>query len=199
MTMYHDTFQGFLLFRKYKRSWSFPKEIERIIMDETSDGSVIHLYGGRAQFGTRLDMDLKSNPHVLGNALYPPFKCKSFDYAVIDPPYADLKAGIAYPIMMPAACLARKKVFWLHTHWGIRHGLGLRLNRWWLGSPASTGSPIRILAEYNVVGHPKACSGYPRQGRKRFNEMMGKYDWSKEIPNPKPYPQIVWQQKLNGV
>lgn len=45
--MYHKTFQGFLLFRKYKRTWSFPREVERLIMDETGDGSVLHLYGGR--------------------------------------------------------------------------------------------------------------------------------------------------------
>jgi hypothetical protein len=129
--MYNKTFQGFVFFRDYHRTWSFPREIERIIMDATGDGSVLHLYGGLARFGTRLDMDPATTPDVVGNALYPPFKCKSFDYVVMDPPYADLKAGVAMNIIIPAACLARKKVFWVHTHWPIRSGLGMRLNRWW--------------------------------------------------------------------
>mgnify|MGYP001588593321 CR=1 FL=1 len=195
-TIYHDRFQGFLLFRNYKRTWSFPKEIERIIMDETSDGSVLHLYGGNAQFGVRLDMDPKSHPHVLGNALYPPFRCKSFDYVVMDPPYTDLKAGISMSIMMPAACIARKKVFWLHTHWPLRSGLGLRLNRWWTGSPCSMGAPMRILVEYQVTGHPNFCTAFPRKGRRRLNGSLGVYDWTHHVPNPKRYSRVVWQQKL---
>jgi hypothetical protein len=196
MTMYHDRFQGFILFRRYKRTWSFPKEIERIVMDETSDGSVLHFYGGNAQFGTRLDMDPKSYPHVIGNALYPPFKCKSFDYVVMDPPYTDLKAGISMSIMAPAACIARRKVFWLHTHWPLRNGLGLRLNRWWVASGCSMGAPMRILVEYNVVKHPNTCVGWPRRGRKRLNGSLGIYDWTRHVPNPRKYPQMVWQQKL---
>ena len=194
--MYHKSFQGFIFFRNYKRTWSFPAEIERLIMDETSDGSVVHLYGGLARFGTRLDMDPATRPDVIGNALYPPFRCKSFDYVVMDPPYTDLKAGVVLNIIIPAACLARKKVFWVHTHWPIRSGLGLRLNRWWIGSPCSMGAPVRIIVEYLVVGHPNSCVGWPRKGRRRMNGMLGKYDWSRHVPTPKKYEQPQWQQKL---
>ncbi len=196
MTMYHKTFQGFLLFRNYKRTWSFPREVERLIMDETCDGTVLQLYGGLAKFGTRIDLDPKTHPDILGNALYPPFRCKSFDYVVVDPPYTDLKAGIAMQIITPAGCIARKKVFWVHTHWPLRSGLGLRLSRWWLGSQCSMGSPIRLIIEYEVIGHPNFCTAYPRPGRKQFNGLMAKYDWTRFIPNPKRYESPVWQQKL---
>jgi len=195
-TLQQRTFQGFILFRNYRRTWSFPREIERIVMDETGIGSVLHLYGGLARFGTRLDMDPATSPDVVGNALYPPFKCKSFDYVVVDPPYQDLRSHMALPIIIPAACIARKRVFWLHTHWAIRSGFGLSLSRWWLGSPCSMGSPIRMLAEYKVTGHPKFCNGRPRKGRKRFNHLMQKYDWSRFVPNPKRQEDPVWQIKL---
>lgn len=195
-TMYQDFFQGFVQFKNYKRSWSFPKEIERLLMDETSDGSVLHLYGGNSRFGVRLDMDPASNPDVIGNALYPPFRCKTFDYVIMDPPYTDLKAGISMSIMTPAGCLARKKVFWFHTHWPLRNGLGLKMSRWWIGSPCSMGSPNRILVEYEVTGHPKTCVGWPRKGRRRLNSSLGVYDWTHHVPNPRKKDIPVWQQRL---
>jgi len=194
--MYQRNFGGFILFRNYKRTWSLPKEFERKIMDETSDGSVLHLYGGLSSFGTRLDMDPFTQPHVLGNALYPPFKCKTFDYVVMDPPFVDLRSGVAMNLIVPAACIARKKVFWTHTHWPLRNGLGLRMNRWWLGSPCAMGAPVRLLIEYRVIGHPNSCVGWPRRGRKRMNGMIGKYDWSRIVPKPRIYTQPIWQQKL---
>lgn len=165
-------------------------------MDETADGSVLHLYGGLARFGTRLDMDDKTSPDVIGNALYPPFKCKSFDYVVVDPPYTDLRGGLGPILITPAACIARKKVFWLHTHHNVKTGLGLRTNRWWLGSSGTLGSSVRMLVEYEVVGHPPTCVGYPGKGQKKHRTMLAKYDWSRFVPSPKRRESPVWQQKL---
>ena len=119
-----------------------------------------------------------------------------FDYVVMDPPYTDLKAGVSLNVITPAACIARKKVFWVHTHWPIRSGLGLRLNRWWIGSPCSMGAPVRIVVEYLRVGHPNSCVGWPRKGRKRLNGMIGKYDWSHHVPTPPRKKMPVWQQAL---
>lgn len=194
--MHARSFQGLILFRNYKRTWSFPREIERLIMDETSDGTVLHLYGGLARFGTRLDMDPLTYPAVIGNALYPPFKCKSFDYVVVDPPYTDLRGGLATIIMTPAACIARKKVFWLHTHHNVRSGMGLKTLRWWLATSATLGSQVRMLVEYSVVGHPPTCVGYPEHGRKKHRTLLAKYDWSRFVPSPRRQETPVWQQKL---
>ncbi len=196
MNQFQKTFQGFLFFHNYRHTWSFPREIERLIMDETSDGSVLHLYGGLARFGVRLDMDPATHPTVIGNALYPPFKCKSVDYVVMDPPYTDLRGALGSIIITPAACLARKKVFWVHTHHNIKGGLGLRMRRWWVGSSGALGSQVRILVEYDVVGHPPTCIGYPEKGRRKHRAMLKKYDWSRHVPVPKRYEQPEWQQKL---
>lgn len=59
----------------------------RLIVSETRGLSVLHLFGGHAEFGIRLDADPGTHPHVVGNAFFPPFRCESFDVVVADPPY----------------------------------------------------------------------------------------------------------------
>jgi hypothetical protein len=84
MRQHESTFQGFLMFKEYRRTWAFPREVEHRLREESVNlgKSTLHLYGGLATFGSRLDADPKTRPDVIGNALYPPFRCKSFDVVI---------------------------------------------------------------------------------------------------------------------
>lgn len=199
MNVYARTFQGLLQFKRYKRTWAFPREVEALLMSETVevDRSVLQLYGGMAGFGIRLDMDPATAPHVLGNALYPPFRCKSFDTVIVDPPYSDLKAGIGIQIMAPAICLARRRIWWFHTHWCLKGGLGIKLLRWWTCSPCSMGAPLRILAEYSVSRHPMYCHAVARTGHgNRLPPSVRAYDWSRHFPQPVNRAPLPVQRRL---
>ncbi len=199
MNVYERTYQGFFQFKRYQRSWAFPREVEQLLMSETVEQGkrTLQLYGGMARFGVRLDIDPATRPHVLGNSLYPPFACKSFDVVIVDPPYTDLKSGIALQILAPAACLARERIWWFHTHWSVGFGLGIKLLRWWTCSPCSLGAPMRILAEYQPTRHPRFCHAVPRTGHgKQLPKELRTYDWTRHFPNPVHRGPIAVQQRM---
>lgn len=59
-------------------------------MEITAGQSVLHLFGGQATWGRRLDIDSTLKPDVIGDAWLPPFKRDAFDVVIIDPPYAGI-------------------------------------------------------------------------------------------------------------
>lgn len=163
-------FQGAIVCRGYSRTWAFPKEVAALIERETSSMSVLHLFGGQAKFGTRLDADRSMKPHVVGNAFYPPFRCGSFDAVVLDPPYTPA-FRVVESCMIPALCIARRFVWWFAT-WGVGgHGDGQRIRRWWAVLPSENAS-LRILAELERVRHPAACHNLSR-----LPGQAQRYDW----------------------
>lgn len=200
MNIFERTYQGFIQFKNYKRSWAFPVEIERMLMAETVEQgkSVLQLYGGMARFGVTLDIDPATGPNVIGNSLYPPFRCKSFDTVIVDPPYSDLRSGIALQILGPAVCLARQRIWWFHTCWSVGQALGLKLLRWWTCSPCSLGAPIRILAEYQVTRHPRYCHAVPRKGKYGLPPAVRRYDWTRHFPHPVNHDPAPVQQRMFG-
>lgn len=111
--------------------WSFPRIIEEKIRELCGDGRVLHLFGGQAKFGVRLDVDRATRPDVIGDAWMPPFKSASFDTVVLDPPYFALDREQLGALMMTAASLARVQVIWLHQVWAPSQ-FGLSLQKGWL-------------------------------------------------------------------
>lgn len=197
MTRFERTFQGFLYCRNYHRTWAFPREVERLLADESVaiGKRTLHLYGGLAPFGVRLDMDPATHPDVLGNALYPPFQCKSFDVVIVDPPYGKLNGFAGTQIIAPAACLARERIWWIHTAWPGCEGF-LELLRWWTVCPCSKGSPLRLLAEFRPRRHPKYCVAVAERGRKQLRPMFRKYDWTRFVGHPPRHEKQSIQQRL---
>jgi hypothetical protein len=115
-----------------KRSgWSFPPLIEKKIRELCGDGSVVHLFGGRARFGVRLDIDPTTKPHVIGDAWLPPFAMASFETVVLDPPYFTMDREMLGQLMAAAAFVARSQVVWLHQLWAPSQ-MGLRCERGWM-------------------------------------------------------------------
>lgn len=119
--------------KKHKRvnGWSFPPTVDRHLRKLLADKRVLHLFGGLAKWGTRLDIDPTTRPHVLGDAWLPPFRKDSFDVVVLDPPYESVHLREMRQLLDPAAFVAREQVLWLHTMWIDSIG-PLRLEHSWL-------------------------------------------------------------------
>ena len=116
MNAVERTFHGVIVCRSYRRTWAFPAEVAELLQRETEGQSVLHLFGGRAQIGLRLDADRSTTPDVVGNAFYPPFRCESFDAVICDPPYEMTDSNGAWvQCVGVAGCLARKRVWWFST------------------------------------------------------------------------------------
>jgi hypothetical protein len=108
--------------------WSFPKTIEDLLRSELAGKSVLHLFGGLARFGVRMDIDPTTRPDVIGDAWLPPFARSSFDVAVLDPPYVRFSAQMTMALCCQAAHVAREQVIWFSTFW-LDHPARLRLRK----------------------------------------------------------------------
>ena len=149
---------------------------------------MLQLFGGRSTWGTRLDVDPVTKPDVIGNALFPPFKCESFDHVILDPPYTPSN-GITPIVLTPAACIARKRVWWFHTHAFGRGFHGLKLLRWWAVVP-SEHAQLRILAELKRTRHPSSCFPVGRKGSKRFPRELERWNWTRDLEQH-PLPLVM--------
>lgn len=121
--------------RRSVDGWSFPRDVRTLLLRETEGKSVLHLFGGKADFGTRLDMDVSTRPHVLGDAWLPPFAKDSFDVVIMDPPYhgdfRTMSNQKTRALFAAAAWIARIHVVWFHTVW-IESPARCRLEKSWL-------------------------------------------------------------------
>jgi len=177
-------FQGPIICRGYRRTWAFPQEVAALIEGATADGSVLHLFGGRVTFGLRIDADRATAPHVVGNAFFPPFRCESFDSVVCDPPYDRASNGLWAQVLVPAACLARHRVWWFSTYSRDTCFHGLKLLRWWAVMPSSQGE-LRYLAELERTRHPYGgCWPRARDGQRSLAPAIRKFDWRSRIDHP---------------
>jgi hypothetical protein len=104
-----------------KDGWTFPRAVKRCILERTGGGSVLHLFGGMADFGVRMDIDPSTEPHVIGDAWLPPFQRDVFDTVIMDPPYiggfASMSDQKTRCLFAAATWIARKRVVWFHTIW----------------------------------------------------------------------------------
>jgi SAM-dependent methyltransferase len=66
---------------------------------------VLHPFGGRAEIGTRVDLNPTLEPDVVADAHDLPFEDGSFDCVILDPPYSDEEAQELYqtPKLRPGA------------------------------------------------------------------------------------------------
>lgn len=105
-----------------RNGWEFPKQVREVIMKECEGLTVLHIFGGMADFGVRLDIDPLVRPHVIGDAWLPPFARDSFDVVVMDPPYVgegfhSISNRAANGLFTAAAWIARKRVIWFSHIW----------------------------------------------------------------------------------
>lgn len=111
--------------------WSFPPNVDRLLREMTAGKRVLHLFGGLARFGTRIDIDPATQPHVLADAWLPPFQKNAFDVVVVDPPYHSINQQMKQLLIRSASFIARELVVWFHVTWIAGDGQ-CRLERAWL-------------------------------------------------------------------
>lgn len=135
------------------RSWSYPKAVERVLRDLTRGRSVLQLFGGQASWGTRLDVDATTRPHVRGDAWMPPFGRDSFDVVILDPPYQGINQQMKQLLLRGAAFVAREHVYWFHVLW-VASDAGMRRERSWLVRVGDS-CHCRCLIEWRVIARDK--------------------------------------------
>ncbi len=135
-----------------KNGWSFPPAVRELLLQETQGRTVVHLFGGRADFGILMDTDPATRPHIIGDAFLPPFARDSFDAVILDPPYYRMNRQEIIALLRASAWIARRHVYWLHTVW-IAANSALPLEHAWL---IRTGDQcaVRTLQRF-AVREPK--------------------------------------------
>lgn len=111
--------------------WSFPPKVARLLQDMTTGKRVVHLFGGLSKFGTRIDIDPVTRPHVIADAWLPPFVRDAFDVVILDPPYVGINQQMKQTLLRSAAWIARERVVWFHTQW-IAADARMQMERAWL-------------------------------------------------------------------
>lgn len=112
--------------------WSFPPRVARLLREEFAGKRICHLFGGFSKFGTRLDIDTATRPHVLGDAWLPPFVKDAFDVVVLDPPYIGINQQMKQQLLRGASWIAREHVVWFHTQWIAAGTTSCVFERGWL-------------------------------------------------------------------
>jgi hypothetical protein len=133
--------------------WSYPPAVERLLRTLTAGRTVLQLFGGRSRWGTTLDIDPTTKPHVRGDAWLPPFGRDCFDVVILDPPYAGINQQMKQLLIRGAAFVAREHVIWFHTQW-VAPDAGLRRERSWLVRVGDSCA-CRCLIEWRVVRREK--------------------------------------------
>lgn len=129
--------------------WSFPPNVEKLLREITDGKSVLQLFGGLSKWGTRMDIDPVTKPHVLADAWLPPFRRDSFDVVIVDPPYYGINQQMKQTLLRGAAFIARERVIWFHTMWTAPDS-GMRRERSWLVRVGDSCN-CRCVIEWRVV------------------------------------------------
>lgn len=136
--------------------WSFPPAVARHLRQETSGCTVVHFFGGLSRWGTRIDIDPSTRPHVIADAWLPPFGQDAFDDVILDPPYFGINQQMKNYLLRAARFVARRRVWWFHTQW-IASDTKLTLGRAWFVRVGDSCN-VRCLQEFLVQPGPKSSA-----------------------------------------
>jgi hypothetical protein len=137
--------------------WAFPKTVDKFLREFVGVRTALHLFGGKASWGVRLDIDPNVRPDFCGDAFNPPFERDQFDVVILDPPHVkDFKAlnqQTKNGLMKRAAWIARDHVVWFHPMW-ISTDTSLPLETGYLVCPGDN-CQVRALQIFRVVSEKK--------------------------------------------
>jgi len=135
--------------RSGKNGWAFPRNVEWLLQQATFGKRVLHLFGGRAQWGLSMDIDPATRPHVVADAWLPPFAEGSFDVVILDPPYMSIPVELRIGLFCAAGFIADESIWWFNTLW-IATPPGMRLAESWLVR-AGENSQVRCLQHFYLT------------------------------------------------
>lgn len=162
--------------------WSFPPAVAKLIQKECAGMSILHLFGGKATFGTRIDIDRFTRPDVLADAWLPPFAENSFDCVVLNPVYEAIRPEIKLQLFAAAGFISRVRVVWFCTVW-MSHAPGLPLEKAWLCRPSDC-CYVRCLQFFKKTRriHPQR-NGFQRGPAIKYNRWLMQ-------PQGLPFPEM---------
>jgi hypothetical protein len=153
------------------RGWTFPAAVNKRLQADFSGKRVLHLFGGRSSFGTRLDVDPVLKPDVIGDAWVPPFARDSFDVVILDPPYLRFNAQEKNALFLGSAWIAKEHVVYFHTIWASPCQ-GLKTERAFLVRCGDQCS-VRCLQYFRVVKKPDyPCRYFGRGPAMKYNRWI---------------------------
>lgn len=88
--------------RRDKYPGGFPQHFERRLLDvllslgAPRDMKILHPFGGKAEYGIRLDLNPETHPDFIADAHSLPFANGVFNVVVLDPPYSDQRSEQLY-------------------------------------------------------------------------------------------------------
>ncbi len=150
--------------------WRFPPNVARRLQTDHAGKSILHLFGGEAAFGTRLDVDPVVRPDVIGDAWLPPFAKDSFDVVILDPPYVRFNTQVKCALFRAAGWIARERVVWFHTIWASQ-AYGLKTERTWLVR-CGDGCYVRALQYFRVDSKPGPVKYFKRGPAMKYNRWL---------------------------
>lgn len=154
--------------------WSFPPAVEKHLRALTDGKRVCHLFGGRARWGTRIDIDAAVRPDIIADAWLPPFVQDAFDVTILDPPYAGINQQMKQQLLRGASYISTESVIWFHTMWIANGGSDrLRLDRSWLVRVGDSCA-VRCIQVFRVQPGAKAVSRpyFTRGPAMRYNRWI---------------------------
>jgi hypothetical protein len=158
--------------RRTGNGWAFPPNVRKLLIEITAGQSVLHLFGGQATFGRRLDIDSSLKPDVIGDAWLPPFKKNAFDVVIIDPPYAGINQQMKMQLLIAAAWVASNRIIWFHTQW-IAGNAGCSPGRAWLVRVGDSCA-VRCVQEFHVgSGKRMPAPFFTRGPAIKYNRWLG--------------------------
>ena len=158
--------------RRSGNGWAFPTNVRKLLIDLTAGQTVLHLFGGQATWGRRLDIDSTLRPDVIGDAWLPPFKKSSFDVVIIDPPYAGINQQMKMHLLIAAGWVARSSVIWFHTQWIAGNG-GMTPDRAWLVRVGDSCA-VRCIQVFKVgSGKREPRPFFTRGPALKYNRWLG--------------------------
>ena len=150
--------------------WKFPARVRRHLERDCAGLSVLHLFGGQATFGTRIDKDPIVRPDVIADAYLPPFARESFDVVIMDPPYHTINPQEKTALFRAAGWIARQRVVWFATQWQAASG-GLRAERAWLVRVGDS-CQVRCLQYFTIHNRPGPVKHFTRGPAMKYNRWL---------------------------
>jgi len=163
-----------------RTGWMFPRAVEKQLIEDCRDLTVLQLFGGRSSFGTRLDVDPLIRPDVIGDAWLPPFPQDSFDVVIIDPPYITLSAQLKHALFAAANNIARVRVIWFSTIW-VAASSGLSTEKAYLVRVGDSCN-ARVLQYFRIRQKIQPVARFKRGPAMKYNRWLAQ-------PGALPYSQ----------
>jgi hypothetical protein len=152
--------------------WSFPPAVEKHLCALTEGKRVLQMFGGFATWGTKLDIDVSTRPHVLGDAWLPPFRRDAFDVVILDPPYFPLNQQMKQQLLRAAAYVARERVVWFHTIWIAGDGACAFERGWLVRVGDSCAARVLQVFRSSATDKPKPRPRFTRGPAIKYNRWL---------------------------